>query len=433
MRPPKRNKRTEAREILSEAVKIQSPWRKISEDLLGKVDAARARGEVRLTDPSMSIDTRMSALPKQRASKAFAIPVAAVALLILTLSLTLPAAAQTNYFTDWPTGTSPAEVGKHVAEHFVTSPHADPKHIVYQEVCTWYGALTFAQLSGDKDLSAKLIQRFDPLMTPAGAGLIGQDRHVDFTVFGTVPLEIYLETHTQTKDPTYLDLGRSFADRQWENPTPDGLTNETRFWIDDMYMITTVQVQAFRATGDSKYLDRAALEMVAYVDKLQQPNGLFYHAPDAPFFWGRGNGWVAAGMNELLRSLPANHPRRARILEAYRKMMHTLLGYQSSDGMWRQLIDHPEAWPESSSTGMFTFAMITGVKNGWLDPATYGPAARKAWLALVGYIDQNADLTSVCEGTGKKNDLDYYLARARRTGNFHGQAPVLWCASALLR
>src|SRR6266446_8939063 len=149
-------------------------------------------------------DTRMSALPKQRASKAFATLVSAVALLILTLSL--PVAAQTNFFTDWPAGTSPREVGKRVAEHFVTSPHADPKHIVYQEVCTWYGALTFAQLSGDKDLSAKLIQRFDPLMTPAGADLIGKDRHVDFIVFGSVPLEIYL----QTKDPKYLDLGKSF-------------------------------------------------------------------------------------------------------------------------------------------------------------------------------------------------------------------------------
>jgi unsaturated rhamnogalacturonyl hydrolase len=371
----------------------------------------------------------MSALHKQRASKAFATMVAAIVLRTLTLTLALPAAAQTNYFADWPAGTSPAEIGKRVAEHFVISPHADPKHIVYQEVCTWYGALTFAQLSGDKNLSAKLIQRFDPLMTPEGAGLIGKDRHVDFTVFGTVPLEIYL----QNKDPKYLDLGRSFADRQWENPTPDGLTRETRFWIDDMYMITTVQVQAFRATGDAKYLDRAALEMVAYLDKLQQTNGLFFHAPDAPFYWGRGNGWVAAGMTELLRALPADHPRRARILAAYRKMMQALLGFQGKDGMWRQLVDHPEAWPETSSTGMFTFALITGVKNGWLDPATYGPAARKGWLALVGYIDQNADVTSVCEGTGKKNDLDYYLARARRTGDFHGQAPVLWCASALLR
>jgi rhamnogalacturonyl hydrolase YesR len=114
-------------------------------------------------------------------------------------------------------------------------------------------------------------------------------------------------------------------------------------------------------------------------------------------------------------------------------MMAALLKYQGKDGMWRQLIDHDEAWPETSSSAMFTFAMITGVKNGWLDGPTYGPAARKAWIAVTGYIDQHDDTTSVCEGTNKKADLDYYLQRRRKTGDFHGQAPILWAASALLR
>jgi tetratricopeptide (TPR) repeat protein len=41
----KLNKLTEARDVLSEAVKIQSPWQKISEDLLSKVNAARAKGK----------------------------------------------------------------------------------------------------------------------------------------------------------------------------------------------------------------------------------------------------------------------------------------------------------------------------------------------------------------------------------------------------
>lgn len=41
-----------------------------------------------------------------------------------------------------------------------------------------------------------------------------------------------------------------------------------------------------------------------YLDELQRPNGLFYHAPDVPYYWGRGNGWVAAGMAELLQCLP---------------------------------------------------------------------------------------------------------------------------------
>jgi rhamnogalacturonyl hydrolase YesR len=166
---------------------------------------------------------------------------------------------------------------------------------------------------------------------------------------------------------------------------------------------------------------------------LQQPNGLFYHETEVKFFWGRGNGWMAAGMAELLSSLPKGHPHYARILEGYRKMMKGLLDNQGSDGMWRQLIDHPDSWPETSSTGMFTFAFVTGVKNGLLDAPTYGPAARKAWLALVGYIDRNADVTSVCAGTNKLDDLDYYMTRNRMTGDFHGQAPVVWAASALLR
>jgi len=363
---------------------------------------------------------------------------------VLVLLLAVPfACGQQKYFSNWPDWASPEAVGKRVAEHFVTSPHQDPQRITYPEVCSWYGALTLARLSKDKDLTAKLMERFQPLLSPPDSGLISRERHVDFSMFGSLPLEIYIET----KDPKYLELGKSFADTQWAplppqaqvreglppEAMPPGLTPETRFWIDDMYMITILQGQAYRATGDAKYLDRAAREMVAYLDKLQQPNGLFYHAPDVPFFWGRGDGWVAAGMAELLRSLPQQHSQRARILEGYRKMMKALLTYQGADGMWRQLIDHPEAWPETSSTGMFTFAMITGVKNRWLDEDTYGPAARKAWLALVGYVDQNANVTNVCVGTGKKNDLEYYLTRPRHTGDMHGQAPVLWCASALLR
>jgi rhamnogalacturonyl hydrolase YesR len=355
----------------------------------------------------------------------------ALLLAALVLGMALPALAQGNdYFTNWPKGTSPQEVGKKVAEHFVTSPHQYTATLHYSEVATWYGALTFAQLTNDDALRTELIRKFEPLM-PGGAeaGRTPLRRHVDDSIFGVVPLEIAL----QTKDPKYLAEGKKWADRQWENPQPDGLSGETRYWIDDMYMLTMLQLEAYRATRDHMYLDRDAKEMAAYLDKLQQPNGLFFHAPDVPFYWGRGDGWVAAGMAEMLRDLPQDHPQRARILAGYRTMMASLLRYQGKDGMWRQLIDHEEAWPESSSSAMFTFALITGVRNGWLDAATYGPAARKGWIAVAGYIDQNQDITSVCEGTGKLNDLDYYLARRRRTGDFHGQAPVLWAASALLR
>jgi len=369
----------------------------------------------------------------------------------------LASAAQGFTFGPWPRGKSPSEIGKRVAEHFVVQPHGNfgrptpPKSIVYPESCAWYGALTFAQLAHDASLAKRLTERFDSLFT-TDANLIPTADHVDPSAFGAVPFELYIETH----DPRYLAIGKTIADRQWSPPAPErlaslkpedrvivedavahGLSQQTRFWIDDMYMITILQVQAWRATGDATYIDRAALEMAAYLDRLQQPNGLFFHAPDAPFFWGRGNGWVAAGMAEILRSLPAGHPRHARILDGYHKMLASLLAMQGADGqsagMWKQLIDRPESWPETSCTAMFAFSMITGVKNGWLDGKTYGPAAQKAWLALTGYIDDNADIHEVCEGTNKTNDYQYYMDRKRIIGDLHGQAPVLWCASAFLR
>jgi len=341
--------------------------------------------------------------------------------------------AQSRYFGDWPAGTDPQEVGKRVAERFIPTPHMEmnalgAKALHYSHVATWVGALEFARQSGDQDLLARLVERFDPFLAP-NAPRVPRADHVDGAVFGQLPLEIYLlEPRWQ-----YRSMGLTFADAQWDRPQPDGLTRQTRWWIDDMYMITALQLQAYRATGEAKYLQRTAREMVAYLQKLQQPNGLFFHAPDVKFYWGRGDGWVAVGMTEMLRELPANHPLRKPILAAYRKMMATLLAHQADSGMWRQLIDHPESWEESSASAMFTYAFITGVKNGWLPAETYGPAARKAWIALVGYLTPDGDLREVCVGTGKKADLQYYLDRPRAVGDAHGQAPMLWSAVALLR
>jgi Predicted unsaturated glucuronyl hydrolase involved in regulation of bacterial surface properties, and related proteins len=349
---------------------------------------------------------------------------------------------------DFPESADPLKIGKLVTERFLETPHPNfgnpgpPGHITYPEVVCWYGALTFAKTAGEKTLTERLEARFEPIFGEE-SHLVPKPDHVDNNVFGALALEL----HLQTGEDRYRALGMRQADEQWDPPTAvveafneerkrlaeQGLSWQTRYWIDDMYMITLVQAQAFRSTGDRKYVDRAARSMVAYLERLQEPNGMFHHAPDVPFFWGRGNGWMAAGMTELLRSLPPDHPERPAILDAYRRMMATLLECQADDGMWRQLVDDPESWPETSCTAMFTFAMITGVKEGWLDAETYGPAARKGWLALTKYINSDGEIREVCVGTNKKNSREHYLNRPRQTGDMHGQAPVLWCATALLR
>lgn len=364
-------------------------------------------------------------------------------LVIAALQLT---AANPKEFKSFPKGSDPKYIGQKLAQHFIASPyrHFDeipgpPPYIVYPETCTWFGALRLAGVTKDKKLLRQLEERFFPLLG-THKELMQKPNHVDNTVFGVIPLQLYM----QTKNELYYHIGIDFADRQWQMPEKTnkekeyqelldkGLSWQTRFWIDDMYMITAIQSQAYLATNDVKYINRAAYEMTVYLDSIQRPNGLFYHAPTAPFFWCRGNGWMAAGMTDLLKHLPVNNPDRPRILQEYRKMMATLKTYQNEEGLWSQLIDDPTSWSETSGSAMFTYAMITGVKNGWLNAAEYAPVARKAWLAIVTYLNDNGDLRDVCIGTNIGTTKEHYLKRRRLVGDFHGQAALLWCTVALL-
>lgn len=361
----------------------------------------------------------------------------------ISASRTAPLQASSKYFSDWPDGADPATVGQRIANNVVVRDfdfqiNEKRRWIIYPEVCAWYGALQVARLTKDQALERRLIGKFDQFLTPEGANRLSPSAHVDYRITGVVPLEIYLLNREQR----YLNLGRDYADKQWETTTPDGITTEARYWSDDLYMLPVLQVQAYRATQDPKYLDRVSMTMVAYLDKLQQPNGLFLHSSDSPFYWGRGNGWVAAGMAEVLSVLPPEHRHYTHIMQGYQRMMAALLKYQGTQGLWLQLVEQPDFWPETSGSAMFTFSLIEGVKRGWLEPAVYGPAARKAWLGLVPYVDAAANVREVVVGTNKAaNEVGpnlevqkkFYFDRPRRTGDLHGQAPMLWSAAALLR
>jgi rhamnogalacturonyl hydrolase YesR len=331
----------------------------------------------------------------------------------------------------WKEKQSPKKIGKMIIADLFTrdnfmmyiSEHCTAVH--YAEACLGFGAARFAGLLGDSSIIMKLCERYLKVIDDS---IPNTANHVDANVYGILPLELYL----QTGDTIFYNQGIYLADVQWENPRPDGLTNQTRFWIDDIWMVASLQVQAYRATGKEIYLDRAALEIDTYLQKLQQANGLFHHGENSPFFWGRGNGWAAAGLAELLSELPKNNSHYKAILAGYHKMMNTLLQYQTEDGMWRQLIDLEEAWKETSATAMFGYAISVGVKKGILSDAKFTTAYQKAWLSLVKYVTDAGQVTEVCVGTGKGSDINYYLTRPRTTGDFHGQAPLLWFAYSLM-
>ena len=355
---------------------------------------------------------------------------------------------------------NPVVIGKKLSEQFLTTEpefynpagygnathYGNRQYVHYATVSYWTNCLEFARISGDKELEDALIAKFEPFFAEK-KDLCNRKDHLDYAIFGSVPLEIYL----LNGDERCLKLGLEYAEAQWEAPLPsgdgyqgnpslaqleaywkDGYSSHTRIWIDDMYMITVLQTQAYRATGDYKYIERSARQMAMYLDKIQNPDGLFHHAEGMNFVWGRGDGWMAAGMPMLLKYMKQEDPCREKIMAGYVKMMSALLGWQRENGLWGQLVNDPESWDETSCSAMFAFGMLEGVRNGWLPEEPYGASARKAYDALCGMIDENGNLAGVCMGTGARDNREWYISRPKINGDPHGQAPMMWICNNLL-
>jgi rhamnogalacturonyl hydrolase YesR len=333
---------------------------------------------------------------------------------------------------DWSFTTCVPVDGDLVANYIVSVPLTDH----YASACSYYGVLLYSELTGNTGLKNSVIAAYPPAYyngsdTPDGEG--SQDRNA----YGILPFELY----RQTGDANYLTLAVYLADEEFENPLSNGLANYnyTRFWIDDTYMIGSLQAQAYKSMGNNIYADRATVQLLGYmgvVENLQQANGLFHHTTSVPIYWGRGNGWGAAAMTEVLLSIPEDDPNRPLLLTKYQNMMAGLVAYQSASGMWYQVLNmgsDPRNWPETSCTGMFVFALATGVKEGWLPEVPYKKAALDGWAALANYVDSQGRALQVCAWISATTNLQYYFDRSRETGNTHAQAAVIWAATAIKR
>lgn len=373
---------------------------------------------------------------------------------------TVPAVDE--YFVDWPDGKEPLEVGKQAAAIFTSkslpsgSGHSntdDYKH--YKDACAWYGALSVALVAGERLLIDSLVAKYEPYKGTWGAFNPPTSQNafagsVDDSLFGIVPLAI----SKFRSEATYVDEGDLAADHQIAF-----IEQQKRYTSDDMFMITALQVQAYLAITDDahrkRHLDIAAATMVEYLEEMQRSDGLIPHHLDREDYaiaWSRGNGWFAAGMAELIRVLPSSHRDYGAISEGYTKMMNGLIQYQvppgqSGAGLWKQVVDSSDSrnWPETSGSAMFTYALVSGVRAGLLDVETFGPAARNAWIALVGQLNSNGEIQNISdwaylpESHGLPanqyagDEENYYFRRGKLTGDGHGQSPLMWAAAALTR
>ncbi len=219
--------------------------------------------------------------------------------------------------------------------------------------------------------------------------------------------------------------------------------HEQTLWVDDLYMSVPFLCRYYQLTKDVRYIDDAASQFIGFREKLFIPeHNIMSHVYDfkrgaaTGVPWGRGNGWALFSLAELLEVLPENHGKRPALLSFFRDLCKGYLALQDEAGMWHQVLTHPDSYPETSCTSMFTYAFSKGVRHGWLpDPAPYAASVFKAWKALTSIsIDAGGNIHGVCRGSAYSFSPDYYKKDLTwNLNDTHGIGIVLLAGVEVLR
>jgi rhamnogalacturonyl hydrolase YesR len=152
--------------------------------------------------------------------------------------------------------------------------------------------------------------------------------------------------------------------------------------------------------------------------------------------WGRGNGWAIFSLSELLAVLPEKHEQRPALLAAFRELCEGYLALQDGSGMWHQVLDVSDSYPETSCTSMFIYGFARGIEYGWLEqPDLFIKSVFKAWEALNRIsIDKNGNVYGVCRGSEFSFTPEYYKTELLwNLNDTHGIGIVLLAGVEMLK
>jgi rhamnogalacturonyl hydrolase YesR len=219
--------------------------------------------------------------------------------------------------------------------------------------------------------------------------------------------QMYVELYRHYKNKKMIKPMEEYFDHILKNPSQNSLEfnwekeywpTERWAWCDALFMGPTVWAKMADVTGKKAYLDFMNKEYKATTDYLYSEKDSLYfrdsnyfdkkEANGKPVFWGRGNGWVFAGLPIIIEELPADFKNRSFYIGIYKKMAKKLISLQDEKGFWHASMLDPESYPnpEMSSTAFFIYGLAWGINHGYLDKATYLPAVEKGWKALVGAV-----------------------------------------------
>lgn len=181
-------------------------------------------------------------------------------------------------------------------------------------------------------------------------------------------------------------------------------TIERWSWSDALFMAPPVYAALYSITGDKIYLDYLDNEYKACVDSLyDEEEHLFYRdnkriplreKNGAKQFWGRGNGWVFAGLPLIIDNLPLGCTSRDYYIRLFLDMAEAVRKTQCKDGDWRTSLLDPDSYsmPENSCSAFMCYGIAWGLRNGYLSSRTYKPVLLKGWESLVKSVHDDGKL-----------------------------------------
>ena len=209
-------------------------------------------------------------------------------------------------------------------------------------------------------------------------------------------------------------------------------------WADDLYMSVSFLSRMGELTGETKYFDDAARQVINFHKYLFNENvHLMYHCwysdvrRNGVAFWGRANGWAILAQVDLLDRLPPGYPERDTLLTLFQKHILGIAQYQGPNGLWHQLLDKNDSYYETSCSAIFTYAIARAVNRKYLQPR-YASIAFRGWEGIMSRIRDDGQIEGVCTGTVVSDDLVYYYNRPAPINDVHGVGMVLLAGAEVI-
>jgi len=232
--------------------------------------------------------------------------------------------------------------------------------------------------------------------------------------------------HREDGDPEYSALCSEYADwclgnavrttnggfaHVWESGGLDDYRNQ--LWIDSLFMAGQFMLRFGVYDGRAALVEEGLRQFEIHLKcQFDEDQALFshgYHCLEEKrlgAFWGRGNGWAAASMADLLEALRDSDHDLTYFRDVFIRQMDRAIGLKTESGMLRTLLPEEGAYEETTATALFGIAALKGYRLGILDER-FLAWGRETVRATIGEIAENGQVLRASGGTDCQGRAGY--------------------------